>query len=99
MDAYYQMALKIEQELRLPFARRFGTQAGELGAQRLVDASEATSPTPSQVGKTSSSKTIATDKGKRVIENTLHHNTKDLECSRRGGKGHYVVGCPTRNLH
>ncbi|KAF7147941.1 hypothetical protein RHSIM_Rhsim03G0243100 [Rhododendron simsii] len=92
LEHAFQVALDMEEYLKYPIPKKFGSQVGEIAAKGYNDASRFW---PS-VSKQTSANT-ADPKGKNHAANK--EGGKDNRCFKCGETGHMAYQCPKRNLH
>ncbi|KAG5557605.1 hypothetical protein RHGRI_007755 [Rhododendron griersonianum] len=92
LEHAFQVALDMEEYLKYPIPKKFGSQVGETAAKGYND----TSRFRPSVSKQTSANT-ADPKGKNHAANK--GGGKDNRCFKCGETGHMAYQCPKRNLH
>ncbi|KAG5535161.1 hypothetical protein RHGRI_023069 [Rhododendron griersonianum] len=92
LEHAFQVALDMEEYLKYPIPKKFGSQVGETAAKGYND----TSRFRPSVSKQTSANT-ADPKGKNHVANK--GGGKDNRCFKCGETGHMAYQCPKRNLH
>ncbi|KAF7144488.1 hypothetical protein RHSIM_Rhsim04G0004700 [Rhododendron simsii] len=92
LEHAFQVALDMEEYLKYPIPKKFGSQVGETAAKGYNDASRFR---PSVSKQTSAN--MADPKGKNHAANK--GGGKDNKCFKCGETGHMAYQCPKRNLH
>ncbi|KAF8397293.1 hypothetical protein HHK36_016206 [Tetracentron sinense] len=103
LEEAYQLALKIEAQLRHSMLKRTGVVVGGFSTSQNASSAPHSNVSTSNsplINKFSSSKPFGGDrnKGKALVNSTSRHDS-ETKCYECGGARHYSVVCPTKNIH